>query len=184
MASSRMCAISDVVVVFPFDPVMPISIPCRNRYASSISLQTATLRFRAANSSGASAGTPGLGTIKSCSAMRLSPSPPNSSFTPAARNLSATPPTCASGRDSVAVTRAPRAAQNNAVATPVRARPITSTRLFFSSIAARSKSFLSCTFSTVSYRNFSVVSANNAKTSATIQNRTITFDSLQPINSK
>src|SRR4029077_10604325 len=36
--------------------------------------------------------------------------------------------------DSVAVTIAPRAAQNKAVATPVRASPTTSTRLFFSSI--------------------------------------------------
>ena len=34
------------------------------------------------------------------------------------------------------------------------------------------------------YLNFSVVNANSAKTSATIQKRTITFDSLQPSNSK
>src|ERR1700741_4864446 len=34
------------------------------------------------------------------------------------------------------------------------------------------------------YLNFKVVSANSAKTSAAIQNRTITFDSLQPSNSK
>jgi hypothetical protein len=34
------------------------------------------------------------------------------------------------------------------------------------------------------YLNFSVVNANSAKISAMIQNLTITFDSLQPINSK
>jgi len=34
------------------------------------------------------------------------------------------------------------------------------------------------------YLNFNVVSANSAKTSAAIQNRTITFDSLQPSSSK
>jgi hypothetical protein len=34
------------------------------------------------------------------------------------------------------------------------------------------------------YLNFNVVNANSAKTSAAIQNRTITFDSLQPSNSK
>ncbi len=34
------------------------------------------------------------------------------------------------------------------------------------------------------YLNFNVVNANSANTSATIQNRTITFDSLQPSNSK
>jgi len=34
------------------------------------------------------------------------------------------------------------------------------------------------------YRNFNVVTANSAKTSAAIQKRTMTLDSLQPINSK
>ena len=58
----------------------------------------------------------------------------------------------ASVRDSVAVTVAPRAAQNSAVATPVRASPTTSTRLFFSSIAIATH-----------YLNFSVVNANSAK---------------------
>src|SRR5207253_10871425 len=35
-----------------------------------------------------------------------------------------------------------------------------------------------------SYLNFKVVSANSANTKAAIQKRTITFDSLQPSNSK
>src|SRR5580704_5894915 len=59
---------------------------------------------------------------------------PNSSVTPAARSSPTRSPISASVRDSVAVTTAPRAAQNSAVATPVRANPTTSTRLFFSSI--------------------------------------------------
>ena len=71
------------------------------------------------------------------------------------------------------MTTAPRAAQNIAVATPVRAIPTTRTRLFFSSTGPG-----------MTYLNFSVVNANNANTSAAIQKRTITFDSLQPINSK
>ena len=74
----------------------------------------------------------------------------------------------------MAVTRAPRAAQNSAVATPVRASPTTSTRLPASSIPGR----------TCRYLSFSVVSENSAKTSATIQKRTMIFDSLQPASSK
>ncbi len=62
-----MCATSDVVVVFPFEPVMATSFPRRNRQASSISLHTGIPRARASSSAGRFAGTPGLTTIKSCS---------------------------------------------------------------------------------------------------------------------
>jgi hypothetical protein len=39
-------------------------------------------------------------------------------------------------------------------------------------------------YGTHSYLSFNVVSENSAKTSATIQKRTMIFDSLQPANSK
>src|SRR5207247_9473256 len=61
--------------------------------------------------------------------------PPSSKTHPAARSLAAASLTSLSGRASVAVTRAPCAAQNSAVAMPVRARPTTSTRLRFNSYA-------------------------------------------------
>src|SRR5215470_16579501 len=88
----------------------------------------------AASSNGASAGTPGLGMIKSCRRNASCVWPPSSKITPAERSFAAASATSDSARASVAVTMAPRAAQNNAVATPVRASPTTSTRLFFSSI--------------------------------------------------
>src|SRR6266446_4066105 len=104
-----MCAISEVVVVLPFEPVTPLA--------------------RAACSNGASAGTPGLGIIKSCSRNVFSMWPPNSRFTPAARKDLVASPISLSDRASVAVTLAPRAAQNCAVVTPVLASPTTSKRL-------------------------------------------------------
>src|SRR5260370_15991653 len=58
----KMCSIKEVVVVFPFEPVIPIKRPSRKRSASSTSLQMVTPFARAACSTGASAGTPGLGT--------------------------------------------------------------------------------------------------------------------------
>src|ERR1700722_13605430 len=88
----------------------------------------------AASKSGKSAGTPGLGIIRSCARKVFWWWPPSSSDTPAPRSCATLSPISASVRDSVAVTIAPRAAQNSAVATPVRASPTTSTRLFFNSI--------------------------------------------------
>src|SRR5260221_10936374 len=125
---------SVVVVVFPFEPVMPISFPSRNRYASSISLQTVIPFDRATNKNGSSAGTPGLGTIKSCARNVLSVCPPSSKVTPAPRSFAGASPNSPSPRVSVAVTIALCPAQNNAVATPVRASPTTSTRFFRNSI--------------------------------------------------
>src|SRR5216684_5866053 len=125
----KMCSIKEVVVVFPFDPVIPIKRPRRKRSASSTSLQMVTPFARAACSKRASAGTPGLGTIRSCSRNVFSLWPPNSSFTPAVRRGAMASPISFSARASVAVTFAPRAAQKSAVATPVLASPTTSTRL-------------------------------------------------------
>src|SRR5713101_2680076 len=125
----KMCSIKEVVVVFPFEPVIPIKRPCRNRSASSTSLQMVTALARAACSKGASAGTPGLGIIRSCSRNVFSPWPPSSSLTPEVRSGAIASPSSFSVRASVAVTFALRAAQKSAVATPVLASPTTSTRL-------------------------------------------------------
>src|ERR1700687_1481933 len=125
----KMCSIKEVVVVLPFEPVIPIRRPSRKRSASSTSLQMVTPLARAACSKGASAGTPGLGTIRSCSKNEFSRWPPSSRLTPAVRSGAIASPISLSGRTSVAVTVAPRAAQKSAVATPVLASPTTSTRL-------------------------------------------------------
>src|ERR1700687_6198940 len=124
-----MCAISEVVGVLPFEPVIPIMRPFKKRSASSISLQIVTPLARAACSNGASAGTPGLATIKSCSRNVSSLCPPSSKWTPAAFKDLAASPISSSERASVAVTLAHRAAQNCPAATPVLASPTTSTRL-------------------------------------------------------
>src|SRR6267143_1084726 len=128
-APFKMCSIKEVVVVFPFEQVIPIKRPSRKRPASSTSLQRVTPLARAACSKGASAGTPGLRTIRSCSKNEFSRWPPGSRLTPAVRSGAMASPIPFSVRASVAVTFAPRAAQKSAVATPVLASPTTSTRL-------------------------------------------------------
>src|SRR5271165_1510604 len=72
--------------------------------------------------------------IRSCSKNVFSVCPPNSSVTPASRNFAGASPSSPSVRDSVAVTMALCLAQKSAVATPVRASPTTSTRIFRNSI--------------------------------------------------
>src|SRR6266566_6541796 len=128
-APFKMCSIKEVVVVFPFEPVIPIKRPSRKRPASSTSLQIVTPSARAACSKEASAGTPGLGTMRSCSRNAFPRWPPSSRLTPAVRSGAIASPISFSVRASVAVTFAPRAAQKSAVATPVLANPTTSTRL-------------------------------------------------------
>src|SRR6266478_6125221 len=128
-APFKMCSIKEVVVVFPFEPVIPIKRPSRKRPASSTSLQIVTPFARAACSKGASAGTPGLGTMRSCSRNAFSRWPPSSRLTPAVRSGAIASPISFSVRASAAVTFAPRAAQKSAVGTPVLASPTTSTRL-------------------------------------------------------
>jgi hypothetical protein len=70
------------------------------------------------------------------------------------------------------------------VATPVRASPTTSTRFPRRSVLTGTVSFPARLDVKARYLNFSVVSAKSAKTSAAIQKRTMTFDSLHPSNSK
>src|SRR6266436_2175325 len=113
---------------------MPISFPSRNRYANSISLQIVMPFDRASSRNVSSAGTPGLGMIRSCARNVFSVCPPSSKVTPAARNFTGASPNSLSARVSVAVTTASCPAQNKAVATPVRASPTTSTRFFRNSI--------------------------------------------------
>src|SRR6185295_18792816 len=121
--------VSAVVVVLPFEPVMPITRPRRKRPANSGSLMISTARPRAISSCGKSAGTPGLRTIKSALANNSSGWPPSARRTPTARNSAASPASCDSSFRSLAVTRAPRAASRRATATPLRAMP--TTRMFF-----------------------------------------------------
>src|ERR1700731_156662 len=128
-ASFKMCSIKEVVVVFPFEPVIPINRPFRKRPASSTSLQIVTPFARAACSKGASAGTPGLGTIRSCSRNVFSRWPSSSRLSAAVRSGAIASPISFSVRASVAVTLAPCAAKKSAVATPLLASPTTSTRL-------------------------------------------------------
>src|SRR5690242_11606728 len=180
----RMSSTSEVVVVLPFEPVMPTSRPFRNRYANSISLHTAIPFPRAACKCFSSAGTPGLGMMRSCSKKVLSWWPPSSSEIPASLNFPIASPISLSLRVSVAVTRAPRAAQKRAVATPVRASPTASTRFPRKSVPHDIESFRPRLAPQALYLNFNVVSANNANTRASIQKRTMTFDSLHPNSSK
>ena len=78
----RISPVSVVVVVFPFDPVMATIGPGRNCAASSISPITASPIARACTSIGASTGTPGLTTIRSCPRNVRSPCPPVSTVIP------------------------------------------------------------------------------------------------------
>ena len=71
-----------VVVVLPFDPVMATIGPGRNCAASSISPITFSPSARACTSGGASTGTPGLTTIRSCPRKVRSPWPPVSTAIP------------------------------------------------------------------------------------------------------
>ena len=73
---------SVVVVVFPFDPVMATIGPGRNRAASSISPITLSPMSSACTNDGASTGTPGLTTIRSCPRNVRSPCPPVSTVMP------------------------------------------------------------------------------------------------------
>ena len=61
----RICPVMAVVVVFPFEPVMPMISPFRNQLASSRSPITGTPRRRACSARSRSAGTPGESTTRS-----------------------------------------------------------------------------------------------------------------------
>src|SRR5215831_6333178 len=127
---------SVVVVVLPFDPVMATIGPVRNRAASSISPMTVSPRVRACTSGGASTGTPGLTTIRSCPRKVRSPCPPVSTVMPLSSrtgiSLRSSSPLLVSETE----TLAPCRFRNNADATPDFPRPTTSTRFPFSSMEA------------------------------------------------
>src|SRR2546423_1839638 len=110
-ATSRMCPMSAVVVDFPFEPVTAMTVPCRCRYASSISPTIGIAIAAARCSSGIVSGTPGLTTISFTSSSE--DSLPNARVT---RSSSGTG-SSGFGFESVSVT-SPRAARKFAAATP------------------------------------------------------------------
>ena len=105
-ALCRMCPTSEVVVVFPFVPVIPMTGPCRYGAASSTSPDHVdTARALRARCRADREGTPGESTIRS---QALS----NSS------SVCSRKPGTSCGFRSVAVTSAPRARRNSAAALP------------------------------------------------------------------
>ena len=112
---------SSLVVVFPFVPVTPtIGFPS-SREPSSISLQTGIPRARAAATSDASPGTPGLLISVSTPSSKRSSSVPRWSSTPASASLLVS----MSGDASTPITSSPRRRSARAAAWPERARPRT-----------------------------------------------------------
>ena len=157
-----------VVVVLPFDPVMPMMRPCRNGAASSTSPITVTPRARAASSGGRSAGTSGESTIRSQPSNTASVWTANGMSRPRASG------SWSSGFRSVARTTAPSRRSSSTEATPDFFIPTTSALV----ITAAER------FAGIAHLSFNVVSANSASTSPAIQKRAIIFDSAQPSASK
>src|SRR4029077_187002 len=125
---------NEVVVVLPLAPVMATIGPDRNCAAISISPITFSPRLRACTSCGASTGTPGLTTIKSCPRKVRSPWPPVSTVIPCSSRSRISSRSSASGLESDTVTRAPRDLRKRAEATPDLPSPTTRTRLLLRSI--------------------------------------------------
>ena len=122
---SSMAAVSSVVVVLPFVPVMP-TIGLRSssrRYASSTSAHTGIPAERAARTIAASSGTPGLLTSRSAPASSSGSSRPSTASTPAG----ASP---ASGRRSASTTCrcGAQRVSASAAAMPERTAPSTTAR--------------------------------------------------------
>src|SRR6516225_600740 len=124
---------SVVVVVFPFEPVIATIGPGICRVANSISPITGSPDARACSRGGASKGTPGLTTIKSCPRNVRSPCPPVSTVIPWSRSRGISSRNWSGDLVSETVTRAPCSFRNNAEATPDFPSPTTSTRLSLSS---------------------------------------------------
>ncbi len=168
---------SEVVVVFPFEPVTPTSRPRRKRQASSISLQTGTPAARAATRAGWFAGTPGLGTTKSCAANAASA--PSPEAPPEIKGAAERPQLrhgLAELLGGAIVDGGHHGAPRGAELRRGDARARQSQHQH-----ALAREFDSWTHH---YLSFKVVNENSAKTSATIQKRTMIFDSLQPASSK
>src|SRR5688500_3643138 len=126
-AAASRAPVSAVVVLLPFEPVMPTTGPFRNGKASSTSAIPGSPRRRAAASSGRSSGTPGESTTPSRPSGRDSGSRPSASSTPGSRSRSGAP-ISAAPRRSTPTTSTPRARRKRAAAGPDRPRPYTSTR--------------------------------------------------------
>ena len=84
------CAISEVVVVLPLVPVMPMHrVPRSARNPMSTSAWIGTPAFRAASSAGTSGGTPGATTTATARAMRSRSWPPSWTVAPASPSFAA-----------------------------------------------------------------------------------------------
>ena len=109
--------------------------PWRNCVPSSSSPRMRMPRARTWRSSGTSAGTPGETTMRSWRRKVSRPWLPASTMMPSSRSCGSSA-TVAAGRESLTVTRAPRALRKRAAARPLLPSPTTSTRLFFRSTPA------------------------------------------------
>src|SRR3989454_3422836 len=128
-ACASRCAVRAVVVLFPFVPVMPIRIPCRNHEASSTSPTTRTpLRLASAIASMVS-GTPGLTATRSAEVKLDTSCPPSPSRAPPRPRAPTSAPRVSSGLRSVRTTAAWRDTRKRAIATPLFEAPTTTTRL-------------------------------------------------------
>ena len=116
--------VSEVVVVLPADPVMPITAVGVRRKNSCGSLVTQMPRARAASAKGMSAGTPGLNTNTSASSKRVIGCSPNTKSMSKPSNSTRLANKRSRGRASETTTCAPSAAANWANALPSRARPM------------------------------------------------------------
>ena len=173
-AVSRMWPTSEVVVVLPFEPVMHTRRPRRNRHASSISLHTGIPSGARGGQRGISerhAGTrhdqilleKGLRAV----AAEFERDAGGAQLRRGFRNLRFG--ALFRGGD----VRAARGAEQRRG--DAGARQSDDQHLLAREFDSRLQRV---------YLNFNVVSENSAKTSATIQNRTIIFDSLHPASSK
>src|SRR2546426_911679 len=128
-ACASRCAVSAVVVLFPFVPVMPIRIPCRNHEASSTSATTRTPLSLASAIGSMVSGTPGLTATRSAEVKLVTSCPPSSSLAPARPRVPTSAPRFSSGLRSVRTTDAWRDTRKRAIATPLFDAPTTTTRL-------------------------------------------------------
>ena len=125
---------SVVVVVLPLVPVMAHRPPRIMRAPSSNSPMTSTPASIASCTNGLATGMPGLRIIMSWPARCFCGPSPSAKVHPSAFSSSSAPPKLSSVFMSLIVTIAPRFASSLAAATPLRAMPSTSTRLFLTSI--------------------------------------------------
>ena len=169
------CATQAVTVDLPLVPVTATVRPAKQRDAHSSSPSTGTPAARSGSSRGWSSGTPGLSAtpvIGARSAASQAPSVCTSSKP--ARARSARPSavqaasTFARGESSTPMVRAPPRRSSAPTAQPLRPRPTTR----------------NTPVTLASYCSFSVLMLSSTKRMPTIQNRTTTCVSVQPLSSK